>query len=124
MISKYFKPYETECNCGCGINNVRQTSIARLDRARGIADMPFIINSACRCPKHNEDEEGSETSSHLATEVKESYAFDIAVGSSHARFAILKALIEAGFTRIGIYKTFIHADDDETKPAEVSWVKG
>ena len=122
MQSKYFKDYETECNCGCSINRVRQASIARLDNARGRANMPFVINSACRCPIHNKKEGGKDNSSHLVYDGLECKAFDIAVGSSHARLVILKSLIEAGFTRIGIGKTFIHADDDETKPPEVSWL--
>jgi len=122
MISKFFKPYEIVCNCGCGTMNVDQISLTRLDTARGIAKMPFIVNSACRCLKRNEKEGGSDTSSHLSTEDKVCKAFDIAVGSSHARFVILMALIKAGFTRIGIGKNFIHCDDDEKKPAEVSWL--
>ena len=122
MKSLYFKQYELECNCGCGTFNVRQSSITRLDKAREIADMPFIVNSACRCSVHNIAEGGKETSSHKTTDEIECKAFDIAVGSSHARFVILRALISAGFTRIGIGKTFIHADDDERKSAEVSWL--
>jgi zinc D-Ala-D-Ala carboxypeptidase len=120
--SKYFKEYEWECQCDCGESHVRASSLLKLDDARGIAGIPFLINSGCRCELHNLRIGGSPTSSHIASEDKPSCAFDIAVPNSHARYVILSALIKAGFTRIGIAKTFIHVDDDETKPPHVTWL--
>jgi len=35
---------------------------------------------------------------------------------------IVEALFDAGFTRIGIAKTFIHADCDIELPQEVLWM--
>jgi hypothetical protein len=34
---------------------------------------------------------------------------------------IVGSLLEAGFNRIGIADTFIHVDNDPTKPEEVMW---
>ena len=34
---------------------------------------------------------------------------------------IVQALLTAGFTRIGIASTFIHADDDPSKPQNLIW---
>jgi hypothetical protein len=39
------------------------------------------------------------------------------------RSILLPALIHAGFTRIGIAKTFIHADVDDKKPNAI-WLYG
>ena len=42
-------------------------------------------------------------------------ACDIHCVDSHSRQIIVNALIQAGFTRIGIAKTFVHADTDQFK---------
>jgi uncharacterized protein YcbK (DUF882 family) len=91
--------------------------MAMLDQARGLAGVPFVLNSAWRCYKHNEFVGGSEESSHLF-----GMAVDIACTTSRNRFKILQALISAGFTRIGIHENFIHVDIDGTKDAEVMWM--
>jgi hypothetical protein len=57
---------------------------------------------------------GVANSSHLVGK-----AADIAVGSGAERYIILNALIQAGFRRIGVAKTFIHCDNDESKPNSV-----
>lgn len=116
-MTKHFPNYELECNCGCGLINMKHITMQKIETARVLADIPFGVNSGSRCKIHNKLEGGKDTSSHL-----EGYALDIAVTSSRARFIILKALIDAGFTRIGIGKNFIHVDDDPIKPPEVSWL--
>jgi uncharacterized protein YcbK (DUF882 family) len=91
--------------------------MAMLDQARGLAGVPFVINSAWRCYDHNEAVGGKETSAHLF-----GYAVDISCTASRNRYKIIKALITAGFSRIGISKSFIHVDIDGTKDAEVAWL--
>jgi len=59
---------------------------------------------------------GTENSSHLR-----GFAADIHATSSADRFKILSALIEVGFNRIGIAKTFIHVDADPIKTKDVIW---
>lgn len=117
MSLEYFTREEFECKCGCGKNNMNLSLLMCLDKARGLAGVPFIITSGCRCSVHNEMIGGSPNSSHVG-----GMAVDIAVPNSPARFKILKSLIEAGFLRIGIHKEFIHADIDGTKPGEVCWM--
>jgi len=121
MKSVYFNERELVCSCGCGTLNVKQRSLDKLDKARGMANIPFIISSACRCKNHNLAEGGSITSSHIA-EDRESEAFDIVVVSSYTRLLITKALLEAGFNRIGQGSNFIHVDDDLSKARDVMWV--
>ena len=113
---KHFKRSEFRCPC-CGIEHMVDSFLERLDNARDIAQVAFKINSGYRCPIHNQKVGGSATSSHLM-----GIASDIAATSSAPRFKIVKALIASGISRIGIAKTFIHADDDASKDQGVIWL--
>ena len=87
-----------------------------LDSAREISGIPFKINSGYRTIEHNYEVGGKPNSSHIVGK-----AADIAVKGSRQRWIITEALIQAGFNRIGIAKTFIHVDSDDTKDANVIW---
>lgn len=115
MQFKYFNDDEFACPC-CGQNAIRFSLIRSLDKAREEAGIPFKINSGYRCAKHNKAVGGSETSSHL-----DGSAADISVDTSERRYKALQSLLKH-FPRVGIAKTFIHVDNDLTKPQEVSWV--
>ena len=106
----FFKPYEFECKCGCGLNNINPYLAVKLDFARSYAGVPFVITSACRCEKHNKAVGGIKTSSHL-----KGLAVDIKVKSDKDRYLIMYGLLRSGFKRILIYKDFIHTDMDESK---------
>ncbi len=114
----YFKKNEFDCKCNCGLNNISDKLIEKLDKARFLASVPFVINSACRCNIHNKNVGGSFDSSH-----KKGLAIDIEVTDSIQRFNIINALLFVGFKRIGIYKDFIHVDIDITKTDSVVWYK-
>lgn len=116
-----FREVEFTCKCGCGLNNYDRHSAEMLDDARDVSATPYIITSGCRCENHNRKEGGSETSSHLANE-KPSTAWDLRVNTSFERFMILRGLIDAGFTRLGIAKNFIHVDNDKDKAPCVTWL--
>lgn len=119
--TKNIKHYELECKCGCGLNEYDQSSIDHMQLARDIAGVPFIYDSGCRCFSHNKSEGGETNSSHKPTKNRKASAFDIQTLDSHTKFRVLVGLIHAGFTRIGIYENFIHADDDKYKDKEVVW---
>lgn len=114
---KHFDESEFACKC-CGYNNASPLLMAQLDYARADADVPFIINSGCRCDAHNAAVGGSPTSSHLG-----GWAVDIQATNSADRLDILTSLIKVGFTRIGIAGSFIHVDVDPDKP-DACWVYG
>jgi zinc D-Ala-D-Ala carboxypeptidase len=97
--------------------NMDTDFLLMLDEARDIADVAFKINSGYRTPEHNEKVGGVSSSSHLS-----GLAADIHCNDSVKRFIIVNALILAGFTRIGIAKTFIHVDNDPSKTGDVIWV--
>lgn len=112
---KNFLIEEFDCPC-CGANKMNKAFLGKLDEARKIANIPFIINSGYRCKEHNNEIGGSPTSSH-----KLGLAADIKIRNVHERFKILNALLKADFKRIGIYDTFIHVDNDYNKTQEVVW---
>ena len=115
MSYKYFKKEEFACPC-CGRNEIKDEFLAKLDEAREIAGVPFVITSGYRCSKHNKEVGGSPTSSHL-----KGLAADIKTTSSKQRYKILNALLKVGFKRIGIGQNFIHVDLDTEKVQEVAW---
>lgn len=114
-MANYFKATEFACRC-CGVNGMKQSTIDRLIKAREIAGVPFIINSGYRCPKRNAEVGGKSEGAHTT-----GHAIDIKAVDSRTRYLVVDAAIKAGFTRIGIAKTFVHIDDDPTKPQEVIW---
>ena len=118
-ILENFHKSEFQCKCGCGIgfDQMDRKLLNRLDIAREFAGVPFTINSSIRCGKHNENVGGRINSAHLTGN-----AVDIKADSSGNRFKIIEALLCAGFNRIGVYDTFIHVDNDQSKPKKVLWV--
>ena len=92
--------------------------IAMFDNARAISGIPYKINCGTRCKKHNSDPKinGEPDSAHL-----DGYAADISARTSQEKYSIVSALLKVGFTRIGVYSTFIHADHDPKKPQNVIW---
>jgi hypothetical protein len=111
---KYFTLREFTCGCGCGMVSMSGELLLMLDEARAIAGRPLVITSGYRCRKHNNNVGGSPTSSHLTGK-----AVDISCRGDRDRGAIISGLIHAGFRRIGIAKTFIHADVEEKKSGAV-----
>ena len=116
----HFVPDEFFCPCGeCGksFEDMDFDFLLLLDKARNRADTRFNVNSSIRCEQHNEAVGGRSGSAHVM-----GLAVDIHCTSSRARFKILEAATKVGFHRIGVGRTFIHLDQDETKDSEVVWL--
>lgn len=114
---KYFKESEFTCDGVNCFDKMNPELLMMLDESRKIADTPFNITSSWRSEEHNKSVGGKPNSAHLR-----GLAVDIACDSSSKRLFMLDALIVSGFTRIGIAKTFIHADCDNELPQEVLWI--
>lgn len=114
---KWFKVSEFDSPDLEGSGSMMEASVIEmLDVARDIAAFPFIINSGFRTIEHNKKVGGKSNSSHLL-----GWAVDLHCGGSSKRFLMLEALLDAGFTRIGIGENFIHVDCDPEKDELVIW---
>jgi len=114
---KYFtyKEFDSPDEPGSG-KNMRQDFLELLDFAREESGTPFKITSGFRTEAYNKDllkrgYKASKNSSHL-----KGCAADISCTDSVKRSLIVRALINVGFTRLGIAKSFIHVDNDSNKP--------
>lgn len=115
---KYFQLHEFDSPDSPGSGSMMQLStLMKLEVARGLAGIPFVINSGYRTKAHNYKVGGVSDSAH-----ERGFAVDIAANSPVKRWKILESCIKAGFRRIGIGKDFIHVDDDPSKPAGVVWL--
>ena len=118
---KWFKEDDFKCRCktnngeSCGFDAPKWFK-NDVDNARGFAGVPFYLTSAARCPIHNKNEGGSETSTHI-----EALAVDISYTDTLNMIKIVCGLKDAGFVRTGVNekKKFIHADKSLTKPPAI-----
>lgn len=118
IVSKYFKEQEFQnCSPSCSLQDMKQTTMSKLDTAREIAGIPFVVNSAFRSPAWDKSKGRSGTGAHTLGQ-----AVDIRCNTDRNRFLILAALIKAGFKRIGIARTYIHADNSEKHKEEIIWL--
>ena len=134
-MKQYFrrvKGVAIEFNCPCCCKNeINESFLASLTDAREYCRIPMLINSGYRCEKHNkkvggkvgDKAKGIQASTHTV-----GAAADIHCTESRQRALILCGLLEAGFSRIGIAKTFIHVDmadrleGDDKKVEAVFWL--
>ena len=98
-------------------HEMHQEFLYMLDDARDIAQVPFVINSGFRTEEHNRAVGGTSDSSHLV-----GWAADIRATTSNRRWLVIEALIQVGFTRIGVADTFVHVDCDPAKANNVMWL--
>ena len=113
---RYFKKREFTCKCGCGETAVSSELMELLDEARGLAKIPFVINSGYRCESHPQSIKNP-TSSHI-----KGLAVDIRCTDSKSRAIIIDSLGYVGFGRFGIADTFIHTDIDNKKSNPAIWL--
>lgn len=113
---RYFDIEDFNCPC-CGANGMEEAFLSALDRARGLAGTSFVVNSGYRCKKHNDSVGGKLRSAHTT-----GYGADISATTSRKRYQIIDGLLAAGFSRIGIAKSFIHADNAPSLAPQVIWV--
>ncbi len=116
-LSLNFTAREFICS-GCGEEGIKDDLVFHLQMAHDMLPIHrvMVITSGYRCEAHNEAVGGLKDSAH-----KKGLAADIKCEDTLLRFLLLKALLKVGFKRIGIYKNFIHADLDGSKPQGVIW---
>lgn len=105
------------CAPSCSLQDMKQSTMNRLDTMRQLAGIPIVINSAYRPTAWDKSKGRSGTGAHTLGQ-----AVDIRCHSESNRFKIINAAIKAGFTRIGVAKTYIHVDDSIRHSQEVVWL--
>jgi len=115
---KYFNlsEFDSPDEVGSG-NKMDSKFLEKLDYARHNAGIPFKINSGYRTETHNALVGGRVGSSHL-----KGLAADIAYNGSRERYIILNALMSVGINRLGISRSFLHCDLDNSKDQDVIWL--
>lgn len=93
-----------------------------VDEVREQAGVSMTVTSSSRTPARNTKVGGAKQSAHMDLPICN--AIDVLPSDNYGRFAILKAAMALGFTRIGIYANgSIHLDKTEsTRPAPRLWV--
>ena len=108
---KYFKIEEFTCDGIICYDKMNPKLLKMLDQAREISNTPYKLTSSWRSQEKNDSlKNSSKNSSHL-----KGLAVDIACSNGLERLKIFTGLVKAGFTRVGISDTFIHADVDNSK---------
>ena len=114
---RYFSQRDFDmCNPPCKLQDMDQTFMKKLDIARQVARLPFIVTSGFRSKIYEKEQGRDGTSSHT-----KGVAVDLGVSNSSDRYKILNALLSVGINRIGVGENFIHADVDKDKPQSVIW---
>lgn len=99
------------CNPASSIDELNPKLVDRIILAQRMCGEQFTITSAYRSQGYERSKGRKGSSSHC-----KGLAVDVSAVNSHLRFKIVAGCILAGFPRLGIGKTFIHIDIDETKP--------
>lgn len=123
LFNKYFKfsDFDSPDEPGSGEKYMDREFLYKLATAREHAQIYFVINNGHRTSQYNQllirkGYKASPNSSHL-----KGLAADISAVSGRQKMVIVRSLILAGFTRIGIGDTFIHVDLDREKTQNTIW---
>lgn len=120
-LRKNITTTDVTCNCGCGFSEVSPAILDVVQDAREHFGKPAHINSrnhcACRCDVHNANVGGIETSMHLPEGIANlcrAVDFEIEGVSSKELYNYLDNKYPNSLG-LGLYNTFVHADDRMTK---------
>lgn len=117
ITAKYFKESEFKaCVPSCSLQDMNQATMNKLDAARELAGIPFVLNSAYRSPAWEKKHGRSGTGAH-----PNRCGVDIRCNTSANRFKVVTSCLAVGFKRIGIGKTYVHVDNDESKTQNLIW---
>lgn len=116
-MAKYFTETEFNyCTPSCSIKDMNSHFINLLDNIRERAGIPFILTCAYRSREWDLKKGRSGNSAHT-----KGLAVDIKYNSSADAFKIIESAMYFGIKRIGIGRTFIHLDMDDSLPQNVIW---
>lgn len=109
-LQKLFELNLENCVPACSVDDFNPKLVERIIMAQKMCGQQFVITSGFRSQSYERSKGRKGSSSHC-----KGLAADFSAVNSHLRYKIVAGLLLSGFPRIGIGKTFIHADIDETK---------
>ena len=112
---RYFNRKDFDCQ-QTGNNEMSDKFLEMLDDLRHECGFPFYVTSGYRDPSHSIEAKKSKPGTHA-----QGIAADIRISNGAEGFVIVSKAIAAGFTGIGIAKTFIHLDSRKTTPVVWSY---
>lgn len=116
-MSKYFAPAEFKhCTPACDISQMDAAFLERLDALREFVGIPLVLNSAYRSKSYEKAHGRTGNSAHTR-----GLAVDIRCNASATRYRLVAGALVCGFKRIGIGKSYIHLDVDESLDQGVIW---
>ncbi len=98
------------------ISKISNKLMNQLALAQKICPVQIILTDGFRTVEQDKALGDSGNTAHVR-----GLAVDIRCRTSQDRYAIIKALLAAGFNRIGDEATHIHADIDTSLPSMVIW---
>ena len=113
ITSKHYTEADfNRCTPSCSLQDMNQSTMDMLDKATDISGVKYRFTSAARTLEHEKSRGRAGTSSHVSRG-NGAMAVDIATPDSRTRFLVMKGLVGAGFTRIGINlaSNFYHVDN-------------
>lgn len=115
-LPSFFKLNEIKCRCGCGRCIVKPRFYFKMNLLRALVKRPLHPTSWNRCEKHNRNEGGSDTSSHL-----KGWACDLVSTDRAFSERVFYFAGKIGFRGVGGSADFVHLDDDPAKPIDRVW---
>ena len=106
-MSKYFKPEEFMCHCGCGEKDVNPKLVELLDRIRVSFGKPITIMSGKRCEAHNAKVGGAKRSQHVLGNAADIKVKDVSPKEVQEH---LKKHFDNDCRGLGRYNSFTHID--------------
>jgi len=121
--SKYFSAAEMQCKCGCGVCDVSDALMEKLDRLRDAIGHALRVRSGCRCENHNREEGGKNNSAHLSGAGRVCKAVDLQVGTVREAYYLVDEALALDFVGIGpnTQKGFVHLDVADSLPRPALW---
>lgn len=119
ITARHFRESEfRRCNPPCSLQDMRQDFMDTLDRVREKAGIPLVLNSAYRSKAWELSKGRTGDGAHTLR-----VAVDIRANNNANKYKIIKAALECGVTRIGVYASWVHIDigDRYGKTPQVVW---
>jgi len=85
LLTKNFSTDEMSCKCGCGLSDMDEVFMHKLQHLRDKCNFPLRVSSGMRCKSWNKKSKGHPNSSHMV-----GLACDFLVDGLRARVVIQK----------------------------------